>query len=85
MHVMFIPSWYDNNRNKVHGSFFREQATKLQESGVKVTVAYNEIWPLTLIGKVKEKSGLSFNVEKGLRLVVKGLISFFVIMDLTLK
>ena len=67
MHVMFIPSWYDNNRNKVHGSFFREQATKLQESGVKVTVAYNEIWPLTLIGKVKEKSGLSFNVEKGLR------------------
>lgn len=67
MHVMFIPSWYDNNRNKVHGSFFREQATKLQENGVKVTVAYNEIWPLTLMGKVKEKIGLSFNVEKGLR------------------
>ena len=67
MHVMFIPSWYDNNRNKVHGSFFREQATKLQESGVKVTVAYNEIWPLTLMGKVKEKSGLYFNIEKGLR------------------
>ena len=37
MHVMFIPSWYDNNRNKVHGSFFREQANKLQENGVKVT------------------------------------------------
>ena len=54
MHVMFIPSWYDNSRNKVHGSFFREQATKLQESGVKVTVAYNQIWPLTLMGKVKE-------------------------------
>ena len=67
MHVMFIPSWYDNSRNKVHGSFFREQATKLQESGVKVTVAYNQIWPLTLMGKVKEKSGLSFNIEKGLR------------------
>lgn len=67
MHVMFIPSWYDNNRNKVHGSFFREQANKLQESGVKVTVAYNEIWPLTLMGKIKEKSGLSFKVEKGLR------------------
>lgn len=67
MHVMFIPSWYDNNRNKVHGSFFREQATKLQESGVKVTVAYNEIWPLTLMGKVKEERGLSFNIERGLR------------------
>ena len=34
MHVMFIPSWYDNSRNKVHGSFFREQANKLQESGL---------------------------------------------------
>ena len=67
MHVMFIPSWYDNNRNKVHGSFFREQATKLQEHGVKVTVAYNEIWPLTLLGKIHEKKGLSFNIEKGLR------------------
>lgn len=67
MHIMFIPSWYDNDRNKVHGSFFREQATKLQESGVKVTVAYNEIWPLTLMGKIKEKSGLSFKVENGLR------------------
>lgn len=67
MHVMFIPSWYDNNRNKVHGSFFREQASKLQDSGVKLTVAYNEIWPLTLMGKVKERIGLSFNVEKGLR------------------
>ena len=67
MHIMFIPSWYDNDRNKVHGSFFREQATKLQESGVKITVAYNEIWPLTLMGKVKEKSGLSFKIEKGLR------------------
>ncbi|WP_304681829.1 glycosyltransferase [uncultured Clostridium sp.] len=67
MHVMFIPSWYDNDRNKVHGSFFREQATKLQEAGVKITVAYNEIWPLTLIGKIKEKSGLYFNIEKELR------------------
>lgn len=67
MHIMFIPSWYDNDRNKVHGSFFREQATKLQEAGVKITVAYNEIWPLTLIGKIKEKSGLYFNIEKGLR------------------
>ena len=67
MHVMFIPSWYDNSRNKVHGSFFREQANKLQESGVKVTVAYNEIWPLTLMGKIKEKSGLFFEIEKGLR------------------
>ena len=69
MHVMFIPSWYDNSRNKVHGSFFREQANKLQESGVKVTVAYNEIWSLTLMGKIKEKSGLFFEIEKGYFLI----------------
>lgn len=67
MHVMFIPSWYSNERNKVHGSFFKEQALALQNRGVKITVAYNEIWPLTLMTKVKEKSGLYFAVEDTLR------------------
>ena len=67
MHIMFIPSWYANERNKVHGSFFKEQALALQSKGVKITVAYNEIWPLTLINKVKEKSGLYFNIEDNLR------------------
>lgn len=67
MHIMFIPSWYSNERNKVHGSFFKEQALALQNKGVKVTVAYNEIWPLTLINKIKEKSGLYFKVEDTLR------------------
>lgn len=66
MHVMFIPSWYSNPRNKVHGSFFKEQAKALQKNGVKVSVAYNEIWPLTLLGKVNEKKGLSKNIEDGL-------------------
>lgn len=67
MHIMFIPSWYSNERNKVHGSFFKEQALELQNSGIKVTVAYNEIWPITLLGTIKEKSGLFFSVEDGLR------------------
>ena len=67
MHVMFIPSWYANKRNKVHGSFFKEQALALQSQGIKVTVAYNEIWPLTLLGTVNEKKGLFFDVEDGLR------------------
>lgn len=67
MHVMFIPSWYANNRNKVHGSFFKEQAIALQEAGVKVSVAYNEIWPITLLGKVNEKRGMVYNVEDGLK------------------
>ncbi|MBB6621835.1 glycosyltransferase [Clostridium gasigenes] len=67
MHIMFIPSWYANVRNKVHGSFFKEQALALQESGISVTVAYNEIWPLTLLGKVNEKAGMNFEIEGSLK------------------
>lgn len=67
MHIMFIPSWYSNARNKVHGSFFKEQALELQKAGMKITVAYNEVWPLTLLGKIHEKKGINFNVEDGLR------------------
>lgn len=67
MHVMFIPSWYHNKRNPVHGSFFKEQAIALKERGIKITVAYNEIWPLTLAFKVKEKIGLNYSVEEGLK------------------
>ena len=66
MHIMFIPSWYSNVRNKVHGSFFKEQALELQKAGVKVTVAYNEVWPLTMLGKIHEEKGLKYNVEDGL-------------------
>ena len=67
MHIMFIPSWYSNVRNKVHGSFFKEQASELQKAGVKVTVAYNEVWPLTMIGKIHEERGLNYNIEDGLK------------------
>jgi L-malate glycosyltransferase len=64
---MFIPSWYHNKRNPVHGSFFKEQAIALKERGIKITIAYNEIWPLTLAFKVKEKIGLNYSVEEGLK------------------
>ena len=67
MHVMFVPSWYNNKRNPVHGSFFKEQAEAIQESGIKVTVAYNEIWPLTLLFKVNEKIGISYGIEDELK------------------
>ena len=67
MHIMFIPSWYSNVRNKVHGSFFKEQASELQKAGVKVTVAYNEVWPLTMIGKIHEEKGLNYKIEDGLK------------------
>ena len=60
MHIMVVPSWYANPNNKVHGSFFKEQFIALQKSGEKISVAYNEIWPITRIGRVGEKRGLRF-------------------------
>ena len=67
MHIMFIPSWYNNKRNPVHGSFFKEQAEALNESGIKITVAYNEIWPLTYLFKIREKIGINFDIEDGIK------------------
>ncbi|NFI94625.1 glycosyltransferase family 4 protein [Clostridium botulinum] len=67
MHIMVIPSWYSSPRNQVHGSFFKEQFKALSNSGEKITVAYNEIWPLTLIGKTKEKRKINFSIEDNLR------------------
>ncbi|OPJ65575.1 glycosyltransferase [Clostridium chromiireducens] len=67
MHIMVIPSWYSSARNKVHGSFFKEQFKALADSGQKVTVAYNEIWPITMLGKIHEKRGINFNIEDNLR------------------
>lgn len=67
MHIMVIPSWYSSQRNKVHGSFFKEQFKALSNSGEKITVAYNEIWPITMIGKIHEKRGINFSIEDGLR------------------
>ncbi|WP_297426727.1 glycosyltransferase [Clostridium sp.] len=67
MHIMVIPSWYSSSRNKVHGSFFKEQFKALAKSGEKITVAYNEIWPITMLGKMHEKRKINFNIEDNLR------------------
>lgn len=67
MHIMVIPSWYSSKANKVHGSFFKEQFKALQNDGEKISVAYNEIWPITKFGKIKEKRKINFEVEDDLR------------------
>ena len=66
MHIMVIPSWYATSQNKVHGSFFKEQFKALSKAGIKVTVAYNEIWPITRIGRVGEKRGIQYSIEDNL-------------------
>ncbi|MGO5135636.1 glycosyltransferase [Clostridium butyricum] len=67
MHIMVIPSWYASSRNKVHGSFFKEQFKALSNAGIKVTVAYNEIWPITMLGRIKENRGIEFSLEDNLK------------------
>ena len=67
MHIMVIPSWYSSKANKVHGSFFKEQFKALQNDGEKISVAYNEIWSITKLGKIKEKRKINFKVEVTLR------------------
>lgn len=67
MHIMVVPSWYSSPSNIVHGSFFKEQFKALQKSGEKITVAYNEIWPITMLGRGCQKRGISFEIEEGLR------------------
>lgn len=67
MHIMVIPSWYSSKANKVHGSFFKEQFKALQNDGEKISVAYNEIWSITKLGKIKEKRKINFQVEDNLR------------------
>ena len=61
---MAIPSWYSSSSNKVHGSFFKEQFKALDEAGFKVSVAYNEIWPLTRFGKIHEKRKINFEIDE---------------------
>ena len=67
MHILIVPSWYSSKRNPVLGSFFKEQAIALSKYGHKVTIAYNEVWPLTLVGKVFEKPGISSQIEDGVK------------------
>lgn len=67
MHIMVIPSWYSSKSNKVHGSFFKEQFKALQNYGEKISVAYNEVWPITKLGKINEKRKINFELEDNLK------------------
>ena len=66
MHIMVVPSWYSSKYNEVHGSFFKEQFEALKKSGEKITVAYNEILPVTKILSDNQKKGIISEVEDDL-------------------
>lgn len=60
MHVLIIPSWYQNKTNTTLGSFFKEQSEALAKKGVKVTVAYPGFNGLKTFGK--NQYGKSFEI-----------------------
>lgn len=68
MHVVIVPSWYSNEKNAVLGSFFKEQAMALKESGIDITVCYNEIFPIYSYDKLKNIfiNKITRNIEDGL-------------------
>lgn len=40
MHVLVLPSWYENKSQSTLGSFFKDQATALQSLGHKIGIIY---------------------------------------------
>lgn len=51
MHVLFIPSWYENKSIPTLGSFFREQAEAMAKENIRVTIAYPGFNSIKSIGK----------------------------------
>ncbi len=68
MHVVVVPSWYSSDENIVLGSFFKEQALALKESGIDITVCYNEILPIYRYKKFINifNSRIEYSLDDGL-------------------
>lgn len=43
MHILIIPSWYPRYKGDIGGSFFREQAIALKESGLQVGIIFPQL------------------------------------------
>jgi glycosyltransferase involved in cell wall biosynthesis len=67
MRVLIVPSWYPTDLKPIGGIFFKEQAQALQKSRHKVTVAFPELWSVKTFSKQKHHSGISFEVEDGIK------------------
>ena len=64
MNILIIPSWYSTNDNPTNGSFFREQAHALKESGNNVIVAFVEV---RLFSKVSNKDKVEVINDNGIK------------------
>lgn len=71
-HVLVIPSWYPQDRDDAHGSFFREQAEALGASGMAVGVLALTEEPVYSGGRSSAEP-LSVTEENGLN-VIRGTV-----------
>lgn len=65
LHVLIIPSWYPAYPGDISGSFFREQALALQNSGVKAGVIFPQVRSLR---NIKDWFNLPYGLQKNVDL-----------------
>ncbi|WP_067781791.1 glycosyltransferase [Actinomyces vulturis] len=64
MHVLLVPSWYPDDNRPLNGSFFREQALMLRDSGMTVGVI-----ALEPVSAWQYRPGLSICHEDGMTVI----------------
>lgn len=66
MHVLVLPSWYPRFEGDIEGSFFREQALALANSGLKVGVVFPDLRGPARFLRARKKFGLRVQSDEGL-------------------
>jgi len=64
LNILIIPSWYSTSDNPTNGSFFKEQAEALKESGNNVIVAFVEV---RLLSKTNKKEKVQIINDNGIK------------------
>lgn len=78
MHVLIIPSWYPVSSIDIGGSFFREQAIALKNSGCAVGVIALEFNSLKNVKRLlKDNYSLTFECDHGVNTYRKRYVNLF--------
>ncbi len=67
MHVLILPSWYPRFEGDIEGSFFREQALALANSGLKIGVVFPDLRGPGRFMRARKKFGLQVRNDEGLQ------------------
>ena len=67
MHVLMLPSWYPRNDQDLSGSFFREQAQVLADSGHRVGVLAARVISVSDLHRQPLHRGVRWSVEGGVQ------------------